>query len=492
MDSCTHAITDVATESRAEQQAAAVHGAAGTAELGLSGRVVDGPDAATIDAWAALGGPPALAETVSYAGAGNVLAARPPVRELARAAVGVCSLAAAELLARRTGVPMRTVRVHEGAVAAAFASERLLQIDGRTRASFAPLSGFWRAADGWVRTHANYQHHRERLLNALGIGDSGDDQALALRVSQELAARPAQWIQETVYAQGGLAVAVSPTPSLDVHPLVETRIVRSGDARTLPSAALPAAGVRVLDLTRVLAGPVATRTLALLGADVLRVDSPGLPEEIAIHADTGMGKRSTSLDLAVPRDRKVFDDLLQSADVVVTGYRPGALDRYGLAPEALLDRHPRLIVAQVCAWGWSGPWALRRGFDSLVQAASGIAALQANADGRPGALPVQALDHATGYLLAAGILRALSERHTTGGGRHLRFSLVGTASWLLHGIRPTPFHGATCGPQPWMTETASSYGMLRHALPAVHYAGAPTTWAHPSTPWGADQPVWDQ
>ncbi|MEU6998869.1 CoA transferase [Nonomuraea sp. NPDC046570] len=450
----------------------------------------DTNDVATAQAWAALGGRADLIERVSYEGASGVLPARLPVRELARATVGVCSLAAAELLALRRPGPVPVVRVREGAVATAFVSERHLRVDGRAPASFAPLSGFWRAADGWVRTHANYPHHRARLLGALGIPDTGDDQALAGLLAGELAARPARSVQETVYAAGGLAVAVAPAPVEAALPLVETDLVGESAPRTLPAASLPAGGVRVLDLTRVIAGPVATRTLALLGADVLRVDPPWLLEDGDAHADTGMGKRSTLLELSAPADRSVFEDLLGSADVVLTGYRPGALDRYGLAPDSLLARHPGLIVAQLCAWGWSGPWASRRGFDSLVQAASGIATIEASADGRPGVLPAQALDHGTGYLLAAAILRALTDRQATGGGRHLRLSLAGTASWLLHDLRPAPIEGGTYTPHPWLTKTASPYGLLDHALSPVNYDGAPRDWSHPPTQWGKDLPAW--
>ncbi|GGP87359.1 CoA transferase [Streptosporangium pseudovulgare] len=444
-------------------------------------------DAATVHAWTALEGPAELAEEVSYEGAGEVLPARLPVRELARASVGVCSLAAAELLARRNAVPVPAVRVREAAVATAFVSERHLLINGRTPVSFAPLSGFWRAADGWVRTHANYPHHRSRLLNALGIGDTGEDRALAESLAGELAARPARWIQDTVYEAGGLAVAVAP-PGGTVHPLVETRPTGESRPRALTPARLPAAGVRVLDLTRVIAGPVATRTLALLGADVLRVDSPRLPESADAHADTGMGKRSTLLNLSAIDDRRTFADLLSSADVVVLGYRPGALEALGL--DTLLARRPGLIIAQLCAWGWSGPWAGRRGFDSLVQAASGIAVIEAGADGRPGVLPAQALDHGTGYLLAAAVLRALSDRQLTGGGRWLRFSLAGTASWLLHDLRSAPVEGDGYDSRPWLTKAASPYGPLRHALPPVHYEGAPRTWNAPPTLWGTDLPIW--
>ncbi|MFU0243077.1 CoA transferase, partial [Streptomyces scabiei] len=273
----------------------------------------------------------------------------------------MCSLAAAELLSLRNRVPVPAVRVNEAAVATAFVSERHLRIDGRAPSSFAPLSGFWRAADGWVRTHANYPHHRAQLLSALGIVDTGQDRALVGTLSKELASRPALEIQETVYAAGALAVAVASAPAEAAPALVERRHPAQGGPRLPASASGPAQGVRVLDLTRVIAGPVATRTLALLGADVLRVDSPRLLEDADAHADTGMGKRSTLLDLSRPGDRQVFEDLLGQADVVVTGYRPGALDRHGLAPAALLARRPDLIVAQLCAWGWSGPWAERRG-----------------------------------------------------------------------------------------------------------------------------------
>ena len=128
----------------------------------------------------------------------------------------------------------------------------------------------------------------------------------------------------------------------------------------------------MLDLTRVIAGPVAGRTLAALGAEVLRIDPPALPELPEAHLDTGPGKRSALLDLA---DAERREALLAGADVLLTGYRPGSLDRFGL------DRHPQLVHVSLSAWGTAGPWAGRRGFDSLVQVASGIAAACAAPDG---------------------------------------------------------------------------------------------------------------
>jgi hypothetical protein len=295
----------------------------------------------------------------------------------------------------------------------------------------------------------------------------------------------AQW---AAHEQGQLAAA---------QPLLTTERIGGRAPRGLPALSggilLPAAGLRVLDLTRVLAGPVATRTLALLGADVLRIDAPQLPESQQAHNDTGLGKRSTVLDLGSAVDRRVFDELLDSADVVVTGYRPGALERQGLTPEALAARRPALVIAQLSAWGRYGPWHERRGFDSLVQVATGIAVLEGSPD-EPGALPAQALDHGTGYLLAAAVLRALTEQHRTGGARLIRLALAQTAAWLTHGIpateqQPTPTEGAY-DQEAWLTETDSAVGRLRHAVPPICYAEGPVNWSRPPGLWGADVPQW--
>ncbi|MEV0176421.1 CoA transferase [Streptomyces sp. NPDC050803] len=419
--------------------------------------------------------------------------ARLPVRELARACVGDCARAAAELGARRAGLhAVPEVRVDDGAVGTAFVSERHLLINGRAPVNFAPLSRFWRTADGWVRTHANYPHHRERLLKVLGRSDS---------LEAVFAERSALEVEEAVYAAGGLAVALRTPEEWAAHPqavavaqrpLVERERLDTARARVLApldgTPLLPAAGVRVLDLTRVIAGPVATRTLALLGADVLRVDPPGTPELPDQHADTGFGKRSATLDLRT--DRRTFEELLAGADVVVTGYRPGALDRFGLSPEALAERRPGLVVAQLSAWGAYGPWRERRGFDSLVQVATGIAATEGSRE-RPGALPAQALDHGTGYLLAAAVLRELTEQCDAGGSRAVRLALARTAHWLTTGIAASDASGpAYEGPEPWLAETDSALGRLRYALPPVSFAGGPVDWARPPGVCGADSARW--
>jgi crotonobetainyl-CoA:carnitine CoA-transferase CaiB-like acyl-CoA transferase len=369
-------------------------------------------------------------------------------------------------------------------VATAFVSERHLRRRGETFTWFAPNSGFFPSADGWVRTHANYPHHQAALHAALG----GD-------IAAAIKALPAIEVEERVFAAGGLAVAVRTAEQWSGHPqgraVGELPLVRSTENPAPPRTfaplpdgmLLPVAGIRVLDLTRVIAGPVATRTLALWGADVLRVDSPRHPEIEAQHLETGLGKRSTLLDLDVPTDRAAFESLLRQADVVVLGYRPGALDRYGLDPHALWDRNPGLIIARLSAWGDVGPWAHRRGFDSLVQAATGVALIEGSAQS-PGVLPAQALDHGTGYLLAAAILRALAAQHERGSGYLIDFALAATANWLM--TLPARPAESVAG----VEATVVTLDGITYAQPPIVFPGGPTTWRAPSRPWGGDPPQW--
>jgi len=189
--------------------------------------------------------------------------------------------------------------------------------------------------------------------------------------------------------------------------------------------------VRVLDLTRVIAGPVGTRYLGALGADVLRIDPPAMPELPLQVADGVVGKRLVERDL---RANPLRDEELEQFDVLVHGYRPGSLAALGIESDALAAAHPHLIVVQLSAWGASGPWGTRRGFDSLVQAATGIADALRDEDGTPGALPVQALDHATGYRIAAAALHGLAR-----GGEHARLSLAQTAADLMRSRTNQPW-----------------------------------------------------
>jgi crotonobetainyl-CoA:carnitine CoA-transferase CaiB-like acyl-CoA transferase len=242
----------------------------------------------------------------------------------------------------------------------------------------------------------------------------------------------------------------------------------------------------VLDLTRVIAGPVATRTLAAHGADVLRLDAPDRPEIPLQYWDTLPGKRSALLDLA---DAAIREELLAGADVVVSGYRPGALDHFGLAPDALAERHPGLVVVTLSAWGHRGPWRDRRGFDSLVQAACGIA-LDEGSPEQPGALPAQLLDHATGYLGAAGALLGLARQRRDGGTQHIRLSLVGTAGLLQSAARVE--HGTipAVDATPYLTDVTAPDGVLTLALPPGTVDGRALAWPDPPPAFGVARPGW--
>lgn len=436
---------------------------------------------ALAQAWDALGGAAAPAEVIFEDA--PVLPAALPVADLALATVAACALAAAEVSAARGRPVTAPLRVRADRVATSFTGDRRLRLRGAAFPSFAPLSAFFPAAEGFVRTHANYPHHRERLLAALGAD-----------VPAAIARRPAREVEEVVLAAGGLAFAVREPEEWAAHaqgqavarlPLVARHshpVVRP-PREPVPSAGRPADGVRVLDLTRVIAGPVATRTLAFLGADVLRVDAPERPELEGQHQDTDIGKRSTLLDLRRSADRAAFEELVMGADVVVTGYRPGALDRFGLSPGDLLERRPDLVVARLSAWGADGPWAHRRGFDSLVQAATGIATVEGG-PGRPGALPAQALDHGTGYLLAAAVLRALAAQQSEGGGHVAELALARTGRWLTELAPREQLAGVE--PQP----TLSDLGDVTCAAPAFALPGGPSTWDHPAGAWGGAPPTW--
>ncbi|MGZ4539657.1 MAG: CoA transferase [Blastococcus sp.] len=385
------------------------------------------------------GGDPGVAPELRIAGSTG-LSGRLPVPGLALGAVAAQLLAARGLGGDAAGAPLDLDAAHVGL---AFRSERYARRDGAPIGlGFAPLSRFWRTADGWLRLHGNYPQHRDAAVSVLG-----EDVATAA------AGRRAEDLETAVVAAGGAAAAVRTAAEWRAHPqgvavagLPLLSLARSADG---PPRSPSLRGLRVLDLTRVIAGPVATRTLASHGADVLRIENPRLPDDPAGLLETGSGKRHVVIDLAAPEGRRTVEDLLGEADVVVQGYRPGALDAFGLDPGSLAARHPHMVVVRLCAWGGAGPWRGRRGFDSLVQAATGIARIYGSAE-EPGVLPAQALDHATGYLAAAVVMGALARQRDEGGGWHGELSLAQTAHWLLDAPSPEPDsdEGADAGADP--------------------------------------------
>ena len=279
-------------------------------------------------------------------------------------------------------------------------------------------------------------------------------------------------------------------PYAFVHALEQAMVPINADAITTALG-----GVRTLELTRVLAGPVCGRTLAAYGAEVLLVNAPHLPNIEAL-ADTSRGKLSAHLDLRREADCATMRQLLQTADVFIQGYRPDAIARFGFGPQALAREHPGIVCVSLSAWGPAGPWRLRRGFDSLVQTASGFNVAEALATGseQPKPLPTQILDHASGYLMAFGIAAALARRATEGGSWHVEVSLAQTARWL-RSMGRTP--GDLRVPDPGRDDvtdllhtTPSGFGSLTAVRHSASLSQTPARWLRPSVPPGTHAPAW--
>ncbi len=428
---------------------------------------------------------PEYAQSHLRMGSGNFLPSGLQVNELACGAVAAAALAAADL--RHAGIAL----VDPAQVSVAFRNDQLQTIDGERAAVFKSHSGFFPTRDGWVRLHANYPHHRQRLLDALALpGDSSRTQ---------LAEALKQWragdVEDIVTAAGGIAVRVRDKAqwqaSAQAKAAANVPLLRI-DNINIDTPAPPASvsgRYRVLDLTRVIAGPVATRTLAYLGCDVLRIDNPAMPELPVQHVDTGADKRSALLDLREPDALHRLHELLATADVLVTGYRPQALAAFGLDSAALSRTYPNLIHATLSAWTLEGPWGDRRGFDSIVQAASGIGALESEDGTTPGALPAQALDHATGYLLAAGILRALKWRSEQGGTWRVQAHLLTTAHWLLAQGQASDRGKVLEDVSAWQISQPSPSGIVIQSRPAFAL-DQHANFSQIGGLWGNDDPSW--
>lgn len=397
------------------------------------------------------------------------------VTELAVTCVAKATTAAHTLLAARGGTPAPCT-VHPGHAAEAFRSERHTRVTGEEPYPlWAPLSGDYRTADGWVRLHGNYPHHAAAIRRVLG-----DEPA------PEVLRRSALEVEETVLAAGGAAAAMrtredwltnGPGAAVREEPLVAIEKLGEAAPQELSPAGTPLAGVRVLDLTHVIAGPVCGRVLAAHGADVLHVSPPSWPVLLDLVRDTDFGKRQCTLDLGDELRALVAD-----ADVFVQSFRPGALARKGFSPEDLAAIRPGIVVASLSAYGHAGPWLERRGFDSLVQMACGIAA-HAGMD-RPRPLPAQALDHGSGWLAAYGAMTALHRRATEGGSWHVKLSLARTAEWL-HDLGRQDGPVSEVDPTPWLTETPGDFGRLTH----IRVPCASVELAGPRKP-GRDPAAW--
>jgi CoA-transferase family III len=465
--------------------------------------------------WRDAGLPDTPLAWASLPGQGQVLPSSFDVATAAQAGIGAAALAAAWLWHLRTGQPQQ-VRVDRSH--ATLECTAAFSIDGHAPDLWDKLSGLYACGaaigqPGWVRIHANFAHHRDIALRVLDLPIGPDTERAA--VTQALQGWAAAGYEQAVADAGGVAAAARSFAEWDAHPqaqalagqpLLAIEPIAGGDApprawpplRPPPAAhAQPLTGLRVLDLTRILAGPVAGRCLAAHGADVLLVNGPHLPN-IAAIADTSRGKLSTQIDLRTDAGRTTLHGLASQAHVFLQGYRPGALAGHGFSPEALAQRHPGIVVATLSAYGDSGPWAGRRGFDSLVQTATGFNLAEAAAAGSstPKAQPVQILDYTAGHLLAFGIQAALWRQATQGGSWQVRVTLAGVAAWLRAMGQDTSGLAAQApDAEAWMEDSSSGFGQggpgrLRALRHAAWLSATPPYWRRPSMPPGSHPPAW--
>jgi crotonobetainyl-CoA:carnitine CoA-transferase CaiB-like acyl-CoA transferase len=455
--------------------------------------------AALGDLWRLGGGEPAALERISLTGSDPILPTDFKIGTAASAVIGASALAATEIWRGRTGRG-QSVSVDLRAAVAAFRSERYLraaeQKDIHRRD---PLFGFYQAGDGrWIQIHSNMPHHHAGALRLLGC--QGDRESVAAAVARWKAGD-----LEDAFAAAGLPTGMVRSRSeWQAHPqgtavgtLPLLEIVKIGEAPLAPAGhgPRPLSGLRVLDLTRVIAGPVCGRTLAGYGADVLVVSSRHLPNLLGLVIDTGLGKLSTSLDLRQPAEAEHVRTLLRDADVFCQSYRPGALARLGLGPEEVARQHPGIVYVTLSAFGHAGPWRERRGFETIIQSVSGMAHEQGETVGARGPqhLPAQVVDHGTGYLAAFGAQMALARRAREGGSYLVRVSLAQTGRWVdalgrVNGraTRDLPLEEV----QDLIADMDSPFGPLRHVVPPARLSETPAYWSRPPVPLGTHPPAW--
>ena len=450
---------------------------------------------------AAVGRPLDAGDEVTFSGDDPILPTQFRVASAAAGAIAACGIAVSDLWHLRQST-RQAVWVQLRAAAAAMRSERYLSRTGEALPEpWDPISGFYETRDRrWMQLHCNFPHHRDGVVRFFGCQPERASVAAAVR---EADAAP---LEEALAAAGLCAAMVRTQARWASHPqaravnglpLLEVKRFAESAAQALLPAQRPLSGVRVLDLTRVLAGPTCGRTLAEHGADVLRIGAAHLPSVPKLVMDTGHGKRSAYLDLDTAGARATLLNLVREADVFLQAYRPGALAARGFSPQALAERRPGIIVVELSAYGHRGPWAAKRGFDTLVQCVTGLADAQSITD-RPQHLPGSVLDYTTGYLAAFGAMVALARRAEEGGSYHVRVSLCQTAHWLqqlgsldINDSDPRRRADQTISDvADFVTESKTRFGNLVHLRPVLELSETQPYWAAPPVPLGTHEACW--
>ncbi len=424
------------------------------------------------------------------------------VGEAAAVALAGCGVLAAECWRERTG-RRQDVRVEVPSAAASLLSFAFQQLEGADPVRYAEravITDFYRTRDDrWALVHGGFPHLQRGILDLLGV--KSDDPAPKREVGEAIAGWDAQALEDAIAERRVCGAMVRSEAEWREHPqgralrnVPVVEVIRVGDSPPEPfdpDGVRPLSGVRVLDLTRVLAGPTCARTLAEHGAEVLRISSPKLPSVPFFVTDTGHGKRSAYLHLRDPADANRLRELVRDADVFSQGYRGGALDRLGFDVETLHELRPGLVHTSINCYGHEGPWADRAGWEQLAQTVTGIAL--ENGEDAPLLLPAAATDYTTGYLAALGTLAALARRADVGGSYAVRVSLSRTGMWL-QGLGRTEAPGAGLSREiltPLLTVSDTPQGKLQHLRPVAQLTETAPRWERPTVPLGSHDPVWE-
>jgi crotonobetainyl-CoA:carnitine CoA-transferase CaiB-like acyl-CoA transferase len=452
------------------------------------------------DLWTLAGGDPAEPDAVTLTGDEPQLPSSFRVAAAAQTSIAAAALAAAHIgkLRSRQGQEIAVDMRH---AVVECRSERYLRLDDT------PPPPAWDAIAGvyktrgqrFVRLHTNFPHHRDAVCRVLNCKAERDE------VQAALMQWDAEAFETAAYEAGGVVsmmrsrdewTALPQAKALAELPVITLEKIGDAAPKPWPAGDRPLAGLRVLDLSRVIAGPVAGRTLAAHGADVLLVSGPELPAIPWLTIDTGRGKLSTFIDLKRDEGRSKLKELLKEADIFSQGYRPQALADLGFSPEAAAQINPGIVFVSLSAYGHVGPWANRRGFDSLVQTSTGFNHAEGQAAGvdGPKELPAQILDHATGYLMAFGAMMAKARQSREGGSWHVRVSLAQTGNWIWNlgriadGLNTEDLKGEAI--KPFSQQIPSGFGSLHAITHAAQLSRTPAFWSRPAMPLGSHQPQW--
>ena len=452
------------------------------------------------DLWTLAGGESAALDAVTLTGDGPQLPSSFRVAVAAQTSIAAAGLAAANIwkLRSRQG---QEVAVDMRHAVVECRSERYLRLDDTPPPpAWDAIAGVYKTAGHrFVRLHTNFPHHRDAVCRVLNCKAERDEVQAALMQwdaeAFEIAAHEAGGVVSMMRSHDEWS-ALPQAKALAGPPVIALEKIGDAAPKSWPEGERPLAGLRVLDLSRVIAGPVAGRTLAAHGADVLLVSSPDLPAIPWLTIDTGRGKLSTFIDLKRDEGRNKLKELLTEADIFSQGYRPQALANLGFSPEEAARINPGIVFVSLSAYGHIGPWANRRGFDSLVQTSTGFNHAEGEAAGvdGPKELPAQILDHATGYLMAFGAMMAKARQSREGGSWHVRVSLAQTGNWIWNlgrvtdGLKTADLKGEAI--EPFSQQMPSGFGSLHAITHAAQLSRTPAFWSRPAVPLGSHPPRW--